>query len=201
MLPKNELVPGVYLASSLTRAVNDFCVTNLVNTMETDRTVEIPCVLLEGLEESESALTLTFTAVAGSDSRLSILRNYLRLDHLNSQERVYILTICDEYNDISHLPGDKLTRSSTIEHAIPTPTIDPHKAINVKPYRIPEVHKDEVQRQTEQILADGVIQPITSPWNSPILVVPKKIDASGKVKRRVVFDFHKPNNVRVGDKA
>ena len=76
--------------------------------------------------------------------------------------------------------------------------IDPHRAINLKPYRIPEVHKDEVQRQTEQMLADGVIQPSTSPWNSPILVVPKKIDASGKVKWRVV-DFRKLNDVTIGD--
>jgi hypothetical protein len=52
--------------------------------------------------------------------------------------------------------------------------VDPHKAINVNPYRIPEVHKDEVQRQTEQMLADGVIQHSTSPWNAPVLIVPKK---------------------------
>jgi len=167
--------------------------------METEQTVELPWVVLEGLDESESALTLTFTAVVGSDSRLSSLRNQLRLDHLNSKERASIVTICDEYKDIFHLPGDKLTRTSTIEHAILTPTIDPHRAINLKPYRIPEVHKDEVQRQTEQMLADGVIQPSTSPWNSPILVVPKKTDASGKVKWRVVVDFRKLNDVTIGD--
>jgi len=59
--------------------------------------------------------------------------------------------------------------------------------------------KDEVQRQTEQMLADGVIQHSTSPWNSPILVVPKKIGASGKMKCRVVVDFRKLNDVTVGD--
>ena len=57
-----------------------------------------------------------------------------------------------------HLPGDKLTCTSTIEHAIPTPTLDPHRAINVKSYRMPEIHKEEVQKQTEQLLADGVIK-------------------------------------------
>jgi stalled ribosome rescue protein Dom34 len=70
-----------------------------------------------------------------------------------------------------HLQGDKLTCTSTIEHAIPTQTVGMHRAVNVKPYRIPEVHKDEMQRQTEQMVADGVIQHSTSPWNSPILVV------------------------------
>jgi hypothetical protein len=49
------------------------------------------------------------------------------------------------------------------------------------------------------MLADGVIQHSTSPWNSPILVVPKKLDASGKTKWRVVVDFRKLNDVTVGD--
>jgi len=129
LLPKNELVPGLFITSSLTRALNGFCVTSVLNTMETDRTVELSCVVLEGLEESESALTLTFPAVESSDSRLSNLRNQLRLDHLNSVERVSIVKICDEYNDIFHLPGDKLTRISTIEYAIPIQTIDPHRPL------------------------------------------------------------------------
>ena len=102
LLPKNELVPGVFFASSLTRAVNGFCVTSVVNTLETNQTIELPCVELECLDESECALTLTFTAVAVSDNRLSSLRNHLRLDHLNSEERVSIVTICYEYNDIFH---------------------------------------------------------------------------------------------------
>ena len=199
MLPKDELLPGVYVASSLTRAVNSVCVTIIVNTTETDQTVELPCVVLEGLDEGESALTLTAVAGTDSDSRPSSLCNQLRLDHLNSEERASILTICEEYKDIFHLPGDKLTCTSTIEHAIPTPTIDPHRAINVKPYRIPEVHKDEVQRQTEQMLSDDIIQHSRSPWNSPILVVPKKLDASCKTKWRVVVDFCKLNDVTIGD--
>jgi len=38
VLPKDELSPGVYVASSLTRAANGVCVTSIVNTTETNRT-------------------------------------------------------------------------------------------------------------------------------------------------------------------
>ena len=38
----------------------------------------------------------------------------------------------------------------------------------------------------------------TSPWNSPILVVPKKAGASGKEKWRIVVDFRKLNYIRIG---
>jgi len=48
------------------------------------------------------------------------------------------------------------------------------------------------------MLSDGVIQHTSSPWHSLILVVPKKLDSSGKRKWRVVVDFRKLNDVTVG---
>ena len=49
------------------------------------------------------------------------------------------------------------------------------------------------------MLADGVIQHSTSPWNSPIIVVPNKTGALGKMKWSVVVDFRKINDVTIGD--
>ena len=98
-----------------------------------------------------------------------------------------------------YLPGDKLTFTTAAEHAIPTPAIDSPRGINAKPYRIPEVHREESQKQTTQMLIDGIIEPSTSPWNSPILVIPKKADASGRKKWRIVVDFRKLNEVTIGD--
>jgi hypothetical protein len=57
----------------------------------------------------------------------------------------------------------------------------------------------EFQSQTDQILRDGIKEPSTSPWKSPILVVPKKAGATGKKKWRTVVDFRKLNEVTVGD--
>ena len=49
------------------------------------------------------------------------------------------------------------------------------------------------------MLEDYIIQPSTNPWNFPILVIPKKMDASGKQKFRIVVDFRILNDVTVGD--
>jgi len=38
-----------------------------------------------------------------------------------------------------------------------------------------------------------------SQWNAPLLVVPKKTDASGKQKLRIVLDFRKLNDFTIGD--
>jgi len=48
------------------------------------------------------------------------------------------------------------------------------------------------------MLLDGIIEPSASPWNSPILVIPNKEDASGRKKWRIVVDFRKLNEVTVG---
>ena len=200
LISKREVAPGVYLAESLTRETNGYCVTSIVNTLEEDITIDSPHVELEEIGNDHDATIMTCTTAVAEDSkRLSKLREELRVDHLNSEERVSLVKICEEYNDVFCLPGDQLTVTTAAEHAIPTPTIDPTRGINTKPYRIPEVHREEVQKQTEQMLRDGIIAPSVSPWNSPILVVPKKADASGKKKWRIVVDFRKLNEVTIGD--
>jgi hypothetical protein len=51
----------------------------------------------------------------------------------------------------------------------------------------------------KRLLREGIIEVSTSPWRSPILVVPKKIDASGQQKFRLVVDYRKLNDKTVGD--
>jgi len=101
--------------------------------------------------------------------------------------------------DFFKLPGDRLTATSAIEHYIPTPTIPTNRAITLRNYRIPEHHQTEVDNQVQQMLEDKIIQPSQSPWNFPILIVPKKLDASGKRKWWICVDFRKLNDVTVGD--
>jgi hypothetical protein len=49
------------------------------------------------------------------------------------------------------------------------------------------------------MLRDDIITPSTGPRNSPILIVPKKADASGVKKWRIVVDFRKLIDVTIGD--
>ena len=49
------------------------------------------------------------------------------------------------------------------------------------------------------MLYDAIIAPSSSPRNSPILVIPKKTDASGKKKWRIVVDFRTLNDITIGN--
>ena len=46
----------------------------------------------------------------------------------------------------------------------------------------------------------NIIRPSSSPWNSSLWIVPKKMDASGKTKWRTVIDFRKLNYITETDK-
>ncbi|KXJ82192.1 hypothetical protein RP20_CCG015177 [Aedes albopictus] len=64
----------------------------------------------------------------------------------------------------------------------------------LKKYPYPQALKEEVERQINKLLNDGIIQPSKSPYNSPIWVVPKKTDASNEKKYRPTMEsFSHPN--------
>lgn len=199
VIAKEELLPGVYMAETLTKSVNGRCVVSILNTLDTGVSMQTPEVQLEpyeaGWEENVRS------AIEDNDElrRIKLLSQRLRLDHLSTGDREAILDVCNQYHDIFYLPGDKLSCTQTIEHSIPTPTIDKTRGINVRQYRIPDILKSEVDKQTDQMLREGIITHSMSPWNSPIIMVPKKMDASGKQKWRMVVDYRNLNQVTIGD--
>jgi len=84
------------------------------------------------------------------------LRKQLRLEHLNREEKRAIGKICENFCDIFHLEQDTLTFTTAIAHEITT-RID-NAPVNVRSYRLPEKHKEEVNRQITKMLDDGIIR-------------------------------------------
>ncbi|XP_066347739.1 uncharacterized protein [Miscanthus floridulus] len=50
-------------------------------------------------------------------------------------------------------------------------------SVAVRPYRYPQLQKDELERQCAAMLAQGIIRPSTSPFSAPVLLV-RKADKS-----------------------
>jgi hypothetical protein len=46
--------------------------------------------------------------------------------------------------------------------------------VAVRPYRYPQLLKNEIERQCEEMLPQGIIRPSTSPFLSPLLLIMKK---------------------------
>lgn len=176
---------------------NDQSLITIINTSNKRVTIPTPTLHLEPLSQNSYVYSLAPNISNNHVSnRIKTLESMLRLDHLNSEEKTSIQTICHEFNDIFHLPTDMLTKTTLTTATIPTINERP---IHAKTYRFPAIHKKEVEKQIETMLQQGIITPSTSPWSSPLWVVPKKPDASGEKKWRIVIDYRKLNEQTIGD--
>ena len=88
------------------------------------------------------------------DRLMEVLKR-LRLEHLNEEERKEIQKTCLDYQDTFHLPGEKVSSTTAVEHEIRVERgMEP---LNDRPYRLPESQKQEVRRQIEELKRGGII--------------------------------------------
>lgn len=133
----------------------------------------------------------------GSHARVKDVISRLRTEHLNEEEKANLIALCSKYADVFYIDGEDLTFTNQIKHRIRTTDETP---VYTKSYRYPFVHRQEVSDQISKMLTQGIIRPSESAWSSPIWIVPKKADASGKQKWRLVVDFRKVNEKTIDDK-
>lgn len=72
------------------------------------------------------------------------LREQIRTQHLNLEEKNKLMPIINKYSDIFYQENTKLSFTSAIKHKIRTINNVP---IFTKSYRYPYIHKEEVEKQ------------------------------------------------------
>lgn len=193
-----EIQEKVYLGNSLSKPIANKMFITVVNANDSDITLspesiskyvhDVKDYIVTPLDSVENKLTHKYKS-----NRLKILEENLKLDHMNIEERSSILQICREYNDLFHLPGDVLTTVTATTHKIPLLPNTP--IINRKQYSRPRWQWDIINEHIEKLKNSELIVPSTSPYNSPVLVVPRK----GPKRWRVVVDFRELNEHTLGD--
>lgn len=186
LIEETIIQPGVYIPNTIVEGKQNKASVILVNTNNHEVNISNIHCQMTNVEVNQTQRT--------NDK----VPDYLQVGHLTKEEKSVIYSVCNEYRDIFYLPGDKLTSTKSIAHEIPL--LQNAGPVHVKPYRIPFAQKEEVDRQVNKMLNDEIIRPSSSPFNAPILLVPKKLDNSGKQKWRLAVDLRRLNDVTIGDR-
>lgn len=90
---------------------------------------------------------------------------------LNHEQRNELERCIFEYQDIFTAPGGTLGHTGIVTHSIDTGDT---KHIRIPPRRIPITPKHVMDTEIDKMLENKIIEPSSSPWASPILLVTKK---------------------------
>lgn len=204
LINKSEITDQVYVGNVINKIQNNEVLIKIINLSEEEKQIshlkltDLDYEIYNEVEMNKINSTDLTQKKENNLERFERLKQELRVEQLNKEEQESVYNICAEYTDIFYLEGDKLTSTSSIMHEIKTP-ID-HAPIYQRQYRLPHSQREEINKQINKMHDEGIIEPSNSPWNSPMLLVPKKLDATGKPKYRLVVDYRKLNNITVGDK-
>ena len=100
-------------------------------------------------------------------------------------------SLLSEYRDIFALTPEELGRTGLVKHRIDT---GDHPPLRQRPYRVAEHQRGIIEEHITDMLNRGIIQPSTSPWASPIILVKKKDGTD-----RFVVDYRRLNSVTCKD--
>jgi len=84
--------------------------------------------------------------------RLTEITELLRLEHLDTQEKKSVINLIPDSQDRFHIPGEKLRATHVLQHQILTTD---NRSINTRQYRFPQIHKEEINKQVEELLEGG----------------------------------------------
>ena len=111
--------------------------------------------------------------------------------HLNDQEKSELECLLSKYSSVFSKSSEDIGRTSLVEHVINTGSAAP---IRQPPRRLPlgkrAIEKEEVTKMLER----GIIEPSSSAWASPVVLVTKK-DGSP----RFCIDYRRLNDVTIKD--
>lgn len=192
----NEIGNGVLIASVIVRPKNGEIPVKILNSREEEVTIKN--------FRPETVDLDTFDVVQFTGNNISSVKRVdevlglVNYKNMNREEQSAIEHIIAKFADVFYLPKDPLSVTNIYKHNI---QLEKNASpVYVKPYRLPQAQKEEINKQVGKMLDEGVIEPAQSPWSSPILIVPKKVDKNGERKWRLVIDYRLLNKTTKDDK-
>ena len=113
------------------------------------------------------------------------------IEGLSVSQRKQIVDLVCDYQAVFADEKESLGRTFTIRHKMDTGAAKPSKQA---PRHLPQAKREIIEAEIDRMLKQSIIEPSTSSWSSPVVLVEKK-DGSP----RFCVDFRKLSNVTVKD--
>ena len=127
------------------------------------------------------------------ESRQSLLEPLLHVgcDSLQSDEQAEVKELLLQAHDVFALDDSELGCSAVVEHHIDT---SDHHPIKQQMRRTPFVQRELIAQLIQKMREQGIVKPSTSPWSSPVVLVPKKDGTT-----RFCIDYRRLNSITKKD--
>ena len=170
-LTSNAMIPNM-----CTRLVNDTMAINYVNLDEEELLLEAGTYIGSGeylkVNPSDSVYRVTD---GNKDSQVRFKPLKVEDIQCDDPERVTeVLAVLNKYRGACWLPGEPMGHYTGEQLKIPLKTDEP---VNQRPYRVPYAYEEPLDDQVSGLLSGGVVQCSSSSYNSPLLMVRKKMVA------------------------
>lgn len=189
LVPSQEIASGIFLARTIVSPKSPFVRVMNTNSITIKITNKIP--ITNNLEDYVIA---SFNTQRDKNREQKLLK--IISPNFPAHVKEPLTQLCTDYADIFHLDSDKLTTNNFYKQQI---KLTDNTPVYIKNYRMPHAQKDEINRQIDKLIENDLIEPSTSSYNSPLLIVPKKT-SDGTQKFRMCIDYRSLNKKVTADK-
>ena len=127
----------------------------------------------ESSDVDRSPISVCAGVQSGVSERTEKLIEALELpvERFSEDEAKKLQDLIHEFSDVFALDDSELGCTDIVHHIIDT---GDHPPIKQQPYRTAAVHRQKIATMIADMKEQGIICPSSSPWASPVVLVPKK---------------------------
>ncbi|GBO25292.1 hypothetical protein AVEN_148577-1 [Araneus ventricosus] len=169
---KNSLSTSFLVSRSVSHlSKSSTCLALVLNLNDTPLTLNKGMAIanVSPIHEFASIENVNCVSSGNSNNNKNCLKE-IKLNHLTSSQQQHVLELLNKYNNVFAQNISDLGECGIIKHTIQLTDDIPTRQ---KPYRVPYNLKNEMKNQINILLDAGIIQPSTSPYCAPVLLVKK----------------------------
>ena len=201
-LPESQKIKGVSIESSLHNVKRNSVIISVANNLDNEINIhkgslicdtemyKFPVLEVDEITPQVEKTIANFEIDKQHERKKSLEYQLNEVDFPDAREKLVKLLL--KYDDIIALKGDTLGVTDKIKHHISVPRDTP--PIYIPAYRVAHSQKQNIEKEVEKMLEQGIIKESDTPWSFPLLCVPKKDKTL-----RVVVDFRRLNDLTATD--